>query len=248
MSETLYKWLGENGRPCNGGTGVWPLPKNGKPGAWLSVKGGLVPCQNGIHLCRESDLIHWSGPGLYTAQIGRGKRIDCAKKVVVRRARLLKQCDKWNERTAQLFAADCAEMVLHLFERERPDDDRPRKAIEAARDFAYGEIDLIALDGAARAAWEAAGAAAEAARAAGAAWAAGPARAAGAAAAARAAGAAAEAAEAAGAALAARAALAAWAARAAAGPERAAGAAQTKRLLLYIERGEAAAHEPLEHL
>jgi len=32
-----------------------------------------------------------------------------------------------------LFAADCAESVLHVFERDHPDDDRPRKAIEAAR-------------------------------------------------------------------------------------------------------------------
>ncbi|MEK6236886.1 MAG: TIGR02996 domain-containing protein, partial [Planctomycetales bacterium] len=32
-----------------------------------------------------------------------------------------------------LFAADCAERVLPLFEAVYPDDDRPRKAIEAAR-------------------------------------------------------------------------------------------------------------------
>ena len=38
-----------------------------------------------------------------------------------------------NPHICRLFAADCAERVLHLFERERPDDDRPRKAIEVAR-------------------------------------------------------------------------------------------------------------------
>ena len=32
-----------------------------------------------------------------------------------------------------LFAADCAEQVLHIFEAAYPTDDRPRKAIEAAR-------------------------------------------------------------------------------------------------------------------
>src|SRR5690606_37641174 len=31
------------------------------------------------------------------------------------------------------FACDCAERVLHLFENKFPNDDRPRKAIEAAR-------------------------------------------------------------------------------------------------------------------
>jgi len=39
-----------------------------------------------------------------------------------------------------VWAADCAEHVLPLFERHRPEDDRPRKAIEAARAFARGEI------------------------------------------------------------------------------------------------------------
>ncbi len=39
-----------------------------------------------------------------------------------------------------VWAADCAEHVLPLFEKERPEDDRPRKAIEAARAFARGEI------------------------------------------------------------------------------------------------------------
>ena len=38
------------------------------------------------------------------------------------------------------WAADCAQHVLHLFEEERPDDDRPRIAIEQARAWARGEI------------------------------------------------------------------------------------------------------------
>jgi hypothetical protein len=39
-----------------------------------------------------------------------------------------------------VWAADCAEHVLPLFAQHRPQDDRPRKAIEAARAFARGEI------------------------------------------------------------------------------------------------------------
>jgi hypothetical protein len=38
------------------------------------------------------------------------------------------------------WAADCAEHVLHQFERARPDDDRPRRAIELGRAWARGEI------------------------------------------------------------------------------------------------------------
>jgi hypothetical protein len=39
-----------------------------------------------------------------------------------------------------LWAASCAEHVLHLFESARPDDPRPRRAIEHARAWARGEI------------------------------------------------------------------------------------------------------------
>ena len=39
-----------------------------------------------------------------------------------------------------LWAADCAERVLVNFENELPTDDRPRKAIEAARSWVRGEL------------------------------------------------------------------------------------------------------------
>jgi immunity protein 5 of polymorphic toxin system len=42
-----------------------------------------------------------------------------------------------------IWAADCAEHVLHLFERERPDDDRPRRAIELARAWARGDVPMM---------------------------------------------------------------------------------------------------------
>ena len=45
-----------------------------------------------------------------------------------------------HEKEVRLFAADCAESVLHLYEKEH-DDTRPRAAIQAARDFANGLID-----------------------------------------------------------------------------------------------------------
>src|SRR3954453_18663744 len=38
------------------------------------------------------------------------------------------------------WAADCAEHVLHHFERARPDDDRPRRAIELGRAWARGAV------------------------------------------------------------------------------------------------------------
>lgn len=41
-----------------------------------------------------------------------------------------------------LWAADCAQHVLHLFEEIQPNDDRPRRAIELARAWARGEITM----------------------------------------------------------------------------------------------------------
>jgi hypothetical protein len=73
------------------------------------------------------------------------------------------------DKEIRLMAADFTESVLHIFEEKYPEDNRPRKAINAARDFANGLIIAEQLDAAGSAAWEAvrdAEAAAEAARAA----------------------------------------------------------------------------------
>ncbi len=73
-----------------------------------------------------------------------------------------------------VWAADCAQHVLHFFEQARPDDDRPRRAIALARAWARGEVTMTVsraaagaanaaardLSGAARAAAYAAGQAA----------------------------------------------------------------------------------------
>jgi hypothetical protein len=69
------------------------------------------------------------------------------------------------------WAASCAEGVLHLFERARPGDERPRAAIVQARAWARGAITMTQARAAAfdahRAATAASGAAMVAARAAG---------------------------------------------------------------------------------
>ncbi len=70
-----------------------------------------------------------------------------------------------------VWAADCAQHVLHYFEQARPADRRPRNAIEFARSWARGEVNwtqarMSAFDANA-AARESCGAAREAAHAAG---------------------------------------------------------------------------------
>jgi hypothetical protein len=91
--------------------------------------------------------------------------------ITVRRGGTLQDAD---HRLLAVWAADCAEHVLHFFEQAQPNDDRPRRAIEQARAWVRGEITMTeartagghamgaarALKGAAREATYAAGQAA----------------------------------------------------------------------------------------
>ncbi len=57
--------------------------------------------------------------------------------ITVRRGGTLRADD---HRLLAIWAAACAEHVLPAFEAVRPDDDRPRRAIELAREWAAGEV------------------------------------------------------------------------------------------------------------
>ncbi len=57
--------------------------------------------------------------------------------ITIRRGGTLTDLD---HRLLALWAAACAEHVLHLFELARPSDTRPRQAIEQARAWVRGEI------------------------------------------------------------------------------------------------------------
>jgi len=57
---------------------------------------------------------------------------------------VLPEHEQDRDRLARLFACDCAEKALHIFEQQNPDDKRPREAIQAARDFATGKISAAA--------------------------------------------------------------------------------------------------------
>jgi len=61
--------------------------------------------------------------------------------ITIRRGGLLTDED---HQVLALWAAECAEHVLHLFEAEQPLDSRPRDAIAAARSWARGELKMMA--------------------------------------------------------------------------------------------------------
>src|SRR3982751_2078089 len=48
----------------------------------------------------------------------------------------------WDHHLLALWAASCAEHVLHLFESVQPEDPRPREAIEHARAWVRGEVTM----------------------------------------------------------------------------------------------------------
>ncbi len=150
MTEPLYKWLDDDRSSYHRGKGVWT------PGRWRSVSGPLEPCVYGLHLCRERDLAKWCAPALWLAEAD-GERMDAGNKVVVSRARITEQLTGWNERTARLFAADCAERTL-LREREagREPDARSWEVVRVARAFARGEVDDAARAAVWAAGWAAA--------------------------------------------------------------------------------------------
>jgi hypothetical protein len=128
-TKIAYKFLAPGRLPCHGGAGAWP-----EPGVWTPRIDRLVPCLFGYHLCFPEHLHDWLGPELWRAE-WRGACIDAEDKIVVEQARLLERVEAWNERTARLYACDCAERVVRL----TGPDVRAVAAIAVARRFAIGE-------------------------------------------------------------------------------------------------------------
>ena len=150
---TYYKFLNK-GRIAPYSDWKWPQLKR-----WTQpIEGKLKECKTGYHLTTAAHLIDWIAPELYIAG-AEGDIIVNGNKIVCRKARLVERVDTWNDKTARLFAAECGYHVLPIFEKRYPNDNRPRKALEMAVDFANDEAigkDLAAAGAAARAAAQAA--------------------------------------------------------------------------------------------
>ena len=112
-------------------------------GRWRSVRGVLVPCENGLHATTADNLVPHINEALWRVEID-GEYVwhddeSMGRKLVARRMRAIERIAAWNERTARLFAVECAERVLPIYEREHPNDTRPREALAVARRFADGQ-------------------------------------------------------------------------------------------------------------
>jgi hypothetical protein len=152
---TYYKVLAADGiSPQHGGSGKWFIPKGKRMGKWMPAIKNIQLCARGYHFVNIEQLPQWLGPTLYEIEV-RGQIIHEADKSVAEQARLIRKVKTWNDKTLRLYAADCAERVLGLYEKQYPKDDRPRKAIQATRDFANGLITKDAAHAAAYAAYAA---------------------------------------------------------------------------------------------
>ena len=145
----LYKWLTADRRSP---TQRFHWPE--EDALWTpNVKPEL--CESGWHGMEEKDVLkHLPGVGavLYEVEV-RGEIVHGDDKFAAESMRFKYVVGEATDRNLRLFAADCAEDVLPLFLKVRPNDDRPRLAIEAARQFANGEIGDAARAAARAAAW-----------------------------------------------------------------------------------------------
>ncbi len=119
----------------------------------------IAVCKYGYHSSPTLwDALNYApGPMACLVEISQPVESDENKSVSAKR-KLIKAVNI--DRELRLFACDCAERVLYIFEREHPNDKRPRAAIEVSRRFADGKAtmtELAAARAAARAAaWAAA--------------------------------------------------------------------------------------------
>ena len=142
-----FKVLNEDLSCYSGGTGKWTL------GLERSVSGPLVPCENGIHACKDEQILNWLGPAIFEFEPIGDESIDHGDKVVFRAGRITKRL-RWDDRVARLFACDCADTAIAL---TVSPDLRSIDAVAVARRFADGKATRKELSAARDASWDAAG-------------------------------------------------------------------------------------------
>jgi len=120
------------------------LPDRDKPGKWLPKIENPILCEKGYHCFMPEHILEWIEAQLFEVEIN-GRHVHGYDKTVAQKMRLLRKVDAWNDKTARLFACYCARDGLPLFEKDYPNDNRPRVAIETAERYANGEATIEEL-------------------------------------------------------------------------------------------------------
>ena len=154
-----YKFLTEDNKGSNSGFDFTKyLPVDDNPGPWLPKIENLLMCESGYHACKRADVFAWLNAQMFVVEL-RGKKLKGGEKDCAQEMRFIKKLNA-NDKTYRLFACWCAAQVLPIFEKDYPDDKRPRNAIEVAKKFANGKATKDELAAASAAARDAARAAA----------------------------------------------------------------------------------------
>jgi hypothetical protein len=130
---THYKWLTSDGRGSYGHGDYSAFKPNGKPGGWTP---SITPrlCATGYHVCTADHLIAHArvGAELWVVET-KGRADHGGDKSAFEQIRLVELVGVATSSLLIEFACDAAERVLPIFEARIPGDDRPRRAIIAAR-------------------------------------------------------------------------------------------------------------------
>ena len=104
-----------------------------KIGKWEKVEGKLDMCRLGLHACKEPyDAFSYVQGEILALVECRGEHLTDKNKECWREQRVIKAF-KWTKRDSLKLAIFSAELVLGNFEKDYPEDKRPREAIEAAK-------------------------------------------------------------------------------------------------------------------
>jgi len=128
---------------------------NWKLGEWQKHEGELEMCKSGFHASeRIINAMQYTNAEIIARVEVRGDHLKQEDKQVWSEMRIVKtyNCSKEDSVNLAIFAA---ELVIDNFEKEYPKDDRPRKAIETAKEWLENKNDSAARS-AASTAWSAA--------------------------------------------------------------------------------------------
>ena len=123
---------------------------------WFKVDGKIECCKNGFHCSKTIlDATSYVTPGWICRVEVRGDFDNQGDKLAYREMRILNRV-KFTETIAREVAIYSAELVLPIYEKEYPNDKKPRNAIETAKRYLIGMATKEELAAAWDAAWAAA--------------------------------------------------------------------------------------------
>ena len=118
-----------------------------KIGEWKHQDGEMSLCNNGFHCSKEINQAFSYVSGEILAQVEvKGVSVAEETKEVWSDMRIVKAWN-WSKKDSVELAIFSAELVIDIYEKKYPNDDRPRKAIEAAKKYGMKIVGFTSLKG-----------------------------------------------------------------------------------------------------